>query len=528
MTEGIVSPDSVDEAVTSSSSSQQDFKSTMILGVTKEDYVSSSSSNGLRMRKVKSSSKMQDIVKEAEKQRRLQPDKPLHKPRDSFLSLGSDFDNFEGIFNWGILLLCMGGLRLTLENLNKYGIRVNPKKWFLALVGDMSPESHFDKYPFVYLMIYLHLTVGSVFLIERLMASKKISRRKGYTVHISNLILMLVLPAVIIKWKYSFVGPVRGIIAIMSFSITFLKLWSYIQVNYWCYSSQNTSYTNGGPTLKRKTSLTLDDVPQMNGHVENDLVTYPDNLTLRDLTYFWYAPTLCYELNFPRMDRIRKVFLFRRFLEVVVLVNFTLALIQQWIIPSVINSMLPFNEMQLGRAVERVLKLAIPNHLIWLIFFYMIFHSVFNTLGEVLRFADRRFYTDWWNAENIQKFWTRWNIPVHQWCVRHLYKPIIKNYGSGAVNLAKISVFFLSAFFHEYLISVPLGVMRPYAFIGMMAQLPLFLISSYIETQFGPRCGNMVVWMSLILGQPLALLMYYHDFVVQHYGQELLENFGTL
>ena len=38
----------------------------------------------------------------------------------------------------------------------------------------------------------------------------------------------------------------------------------------------------------------------------NVLIQYPDNLTLGDIYYFWFAPTLCYELNFPRSGRIRK------------------------------------------------------------------------------------------------------------------------------------------------------------------------------------------------------------------------------
>ena len=36
-------------------------------------------------------------------------------------------------------------------------------------------------------------------------------------------------------------------------------------------------------------------------------VQYPDNLNLRDIYYFWLAPTLCYELNFPKMERTRKL-----------------------------------------------------------------------------------------------------------------------------------------------------------------------------------------------------------------------------
>ena len=182
--------------------------------------------------------------------------------------------------------------------------------------------------------------------------------------------------------------------------------------------------------------------------------------------------------------------------------------------------------MNLGLATERLLKLAIPNHLIWLTGFYLIFHSFLNTLGEVMQFADRGFYHDWWNSNNIIVFWKTWNLPVHRWCVRHLYKPMLNYHGNKWV--ASIAVFLVSAFLHEYLVSVPLRIFKAYAFIGMMLQIPLMVISTYAETHFGPRAGNLIVWMSLIIGQPLAVLMYYHDFVVDHYGQDVIESFGKL
>lgn len=47
------------------------------------------------------------------------------------------------------------------------------------------------------------------------------------------------------------------------------------------------------------------------------LTQYPDNLTLYDLYYFMFAPTLCYELNFPRAFSIRKRFVLKRALELV-------------------------------------------------------------------------------------------------------------------------------------------------------------------------------------------------------------------
>ena len=38
----------------------------------------------------------------------------------------------------------------------------------------------------------------------------------------------------------------------------------------------------------------------------------------------------------------------------------------------------------------------VPNHIIWLIFFYTYFHSILNISGELLQFGDRVFYKDWW------------------------------------------------------------------------------------------------------------------------------------
>lgn len=112
-------------------------------------------------------------------------------------------------------------------------------------------------------------------------------------------------------------------------------------------------------------------------------------------------------------------------------------------------------------------------------------------------------------------------MPVHRWCVRHLYIPMVEM-GFGKTP-ASILVFFVSAFFHEYLVSVPLKTFKVWAFMGMMAQLPLSHISKFFETHMGERWGNVVVWASLILGQPLCILVYYHDFVIQNYNQTLVE-----
>lgn len=113
-------------------------------------------------------------------------------------------------------------------------------------------------------------------------------------------------------------------------------------------------------------------------------------------------------------------------------------------------------------------------------------------------------------------------MPVHRWCIRHLYIPLVEM--GYSKTRASVVVFFVSAFFHEYLVSVPLKTFNVYAFTGMMAQIPLSFVSRFLEKNLGGRWGNMIVWASLILGQPLCIMIYYHDYMIQNYTDAALPN----
>jgi diacylglycerol O-acyltransferase-1 len=132
-------------------------------------------------------------------------------------------------------------------------------------------------------------------------------------------------------------------------------------------------------------------------------------------------------------------------------------------------------------------------------------------LGEALRFADRGFYNAWWNAETIPQFWADWNIPAHKWARQHVFKPMLR---AGYSKLqAAVVVFIISAFFHEFLVSVPLRMLRAWAFVAMLSQVPLAYMTSRFLRGY---LGNIVVWLTIILGQPLAVLMYFHDYYILH------------
>uniref|UniRef100_A0A8C7XJR1 O-acyltransferase n=1 Tax=Oryzias sinensis TaxID=183150 RepID=A0A8C7XJR1_9TELE len=412
-----------------------------------------------------------------------------HKTQQSLLSSSSGYSNYRGVLNWCVVMLVLSNARLFLENLLKYGVLVDPVQVVSLFLKD--PYS----WPAACLFFFVSFSMQGSF-----------SERVGFLVHFVNLAVMLTFPPAVVLVLPS-VTPVGGAFALGIYTILFLKLYSYKDVNLWCRELS---------TVKaRKLVRSVSCPTPHHFHRGEHKVCYPGNLTIRDMYYFVFAPTLCYELNFPRSPEIRMSFLLRRLFEMFFFIQVLVGLTQQWMIPIIQSSMKPLEDMDLSRMTERLLRLAVPNHLLWLMFFYWFFHSSMNFTAELLRFGDRQFYKDWWNSESVTYFWQNWNIPVHKWCLRHFYKPLLRK---GFSKIASQSaVFFLSAFFHEYLVSVPLRMFRLWAFTGMMAQLPLaWFVGRFLRGNY----GNAAVWISIIIGQPFAVLMYVHDYYVMHHKQE--------
>jgi diacylglycerol O-acyltransferase-1 len=71
----------------------------------------------------------------------------------------------------------------------------------------------------------------------------------------------------------------------------------------------------------------------------------------------------------------------------------------------------------------------------------------------------------------------------------------------------------------------PLQYLSSILFLFVL-QIPLSILSKFMEKQYGPRWGNIVVWASLILGQPLCIMMYYHDYVIMQVGEDSLDRYG--
>ena len=128
---------------------------------------------------------------------------------------------------------------------------------------------------------------------------------------------------------------------------------------------------------------------------------YPRNITLKNLSYFWWAPTLVYQPVYPRTDRIRWGFFFKRMSEFAVLSMFIWIASAQYAAPVLRNSLEKIQTLNITSILERIMKLSTISLVIWLAGFFALFQSLLNALAEVTRFGDREFYTDWWNSASV-------------------------------------------------------------------------------------------------------------------------------
>ncbi|KAF2836698.1 diacylglycerol acyltransferase DGAT2 [Patellaria atrata CBS 101060] len=238
---------------------------------------------------------------------------------------------------------------------------------------------------------------------------------------------------------------------------------------------------------------------------------YPRNITLRNLTYFWWAPTLVYQPVYPRTDNIRWSFVLKRALEVVILSIAIWIASAQYAAPLLLNSLDSFSTLNPLAILERLMKLSTISVFCWLAGFFALFQSFLNILAELLRFADREFYDDWWNSTSVRRYWTTWNKPVSHFMRRHIYSPLVSR--GVPPSLAQILVFVFSGVLHELLVGVPTHNVIGVAFAGMVLQIPLIALTdgiSKIRGMGGKVAGNVVFWVSFCLvGQPLAALLYF-------------------
>lgn len=238
--------------------------------------------------------------------------------------------------------------------------------------------------------------------------------------------------------------------------------------------------------------------------------TFPKNLTWTNYVDFLFCPTLCYELEYPRTAAIRWDQLAYKVAAVFGVIFLLTITSEEFIVPVLqvsgqrIQSSTCATETTLLLA-ETVSMLLFPFMITFLLVFLVIFEYVLGAFAEMTRFADRRFYSDWWNSTDWLEFSREWNIPVHHFFLRHVYSASRPHIGRP---LAMLITFLISAIAHEIVMACITKKIRGYGFMAQMSQLPIVVVQRTRLVRERRVFNNAAFWCSMILGLSMMCSLY--------------------
>lgn len=130
---------------------------------------------------------------------------------------------------------------------------------------------------------------------------------------------------------------------------------------------------------------------------------YPRNLTLFNWAEWTCMPTLVYELEYPRQERINWGYVAEKTGAIFGVLIIMQTISQTFIYPPMKEAYsLKEQGISLGQRWQEfpylVLDMLIPLLLEQLLTWYLIWECVLNVLAELTYFADRGFYGNWWSS----------------------------------------------------------------------------------------------------------------------------------
>ncbi|KAH8975105.1 hypothetical protein BDL97_01G138800 [Sphagnum fallax] len=187
-----------------------------------------------------------------------------------------------GLFNLCLVILIAVNSRLIIENLMKYGLLIQAGFWFSS-------------------RLTLPVFPISALLVEKLklytpISEKKIIMRCLPVQFVATLYLIIttagiLYPGYVIHRVQSAV--LSGLILILIVVTGWMKLVSY-------------AHTNADQPATPETAAKVE---------------YPKNINFRNMAYFMMAPTLCYQLSYPRSNTVRKGWVLRQIGKLLVFVG---------------------------------------------------------------------------------------------------------------------------------------------------------------------------------------------------------------
>ncbi|OXB53311.1 hypothetical protein ASZ78_014788, partial [Callipepla squamata] len=259
-------------------------------------------------------------------------------------------------------------------------------------------------------------------------------------------------------------------------------------------------------------SFVRENVPRVLSSVKEKSGSVPVPQISRYL-YFLFAPTLIYRDNYPRSPTVRWGYVATKFAQVLGSLFYAYYIFVRLCIPQFRNS--SQEAFNLRGLVLCIFNSILPGVLILFLVFFAFLHCWLNAFAEMMRFADRMFYKDWWNSTSYANYYRTWNVVVHDWLYYYAYRDFLWFFGKKFKAAAMLSVFTVSAAVHEYVLSICFGFFYPVLFCLFMCFGMLF---NFIlnDRRKGP-IWNVIMWTSLFLGQGVIICLYSQEWYARQY-----------
>lgn len=312
--------------------------------------------------------------------------KPMHTcARVSFLSDEAPQQNYRGFLNLGATILVVTNLRFLLENFLKYGLLIRPLQMLKALFPNAPDDcatngadlgapttlgwlaASYLANPCLACFVLMVVSAFVAYAVEAMAVRNAVSTRESHVLllHSANVLVLICFPMATV-WIMK-PDPAHGTFTLFCVIVLWLKLISYFHVNRDQRMAARESAGAGADEIAAVIAKFANTVKDTEG-----LVRYPYNITPSDLLYFWAAPTLTYQLNFPRTTKVRPFYVIGLFFRMVVCVLFMIFLVTQHVGPVIAKSFEPIDNANLLLITERLLKLTVPVTYTWLIGFYLV------------------------------------------------------------------------------------------------------------------------------------------------------------
>ncbi|KAK2861894.1 hypothetical protein Q5P01_001427 [Channa striata] len=234
---------------------------------------------------------------------------------------------------------------------------------------------------------------------------------------------------------------------------------------------------------------------------------------LSSYLYFLFCPTLIYRESYPRNSHIRWNYVGVTFVRTMGCLFYVYFILVRLCVPVFRpENYQPFSKRTMVLAVFHSI---LPGIMILLLCFFAFLHCWLNLFGELLRFADRMFYKDWWNSTSFANYYRTWNVVVHDWLYYYGYRDFLWLSRGKFRTAAMLSVFIISAVVHEYALAMGFGFFYPVMFC-LFAVFGVVFNFTMNDKRQSPMF-NVIMWACLFVGQGVQVCLYCQEWYAQIY-----------